>query len=120
MIFLLHILLGHSSIMSASQPQCTGDNLYIQCHTVENMVAEVTLHNNIEMYKNCQKIAKKCQKLSKNCPRLPKNCPRLPKIVQNGLKLPKIERIPQQIYFPHCEGGQVKMGIFIKYPHHML
>ena len=27
----------------------------------------------------------------------------MPKIVQNCQKLPKIERLPRQLYFPHCE-----------------
>ena len=37
--------------------------------------------------------------MSKNCPKLPKiakNCPKIDK------KLAKIERLPQQLYFPHC------------------
>ena len=48
-------------------------------HSVENMVAEVTLHNNIEM-------SKKCKKMSKNCPKLPKiaqNCPKLKGYLSN-------------------------------------
>ena len=48
-----------------------------RAHSVENMFAEVTLHNDSE---------------------LSKNYPKMPKIVQ---KLPKIERLPQQLYFPH-------------------
>ena len=39
--------------------------LALSVHSVENIVAEVTFHNNIEMSKNCQ------------------NCPKMPKIVQN-------------------------------------
>ena len=52
--------------------------------SVENMVAEVTLDNNIEMSKNCPKIAKKFKK-----------SPNLP-------KLSKIERLSHQLYFSHC------------------
>ena len=51
------------------------------------MVAEVTLHNNIQMPKYCPKMSKVVQKV--------------PKIAQNGQKLPKIERLPQQLYSPH-------------------
>ena len=54
-------------------------------HSMENIVAEVALHNNIEMSKNCQKMPKIAQKLSKI-----------------DKKYPKIERLPQQLYFPHC------------------
>ena len=49
-------------------------------HSVENMVAEVTLHNNIKMSKNCQELSKDIQKLpkiTKNCSKLMKNCPKL-------------------------------------------
>ena len=35
-------------------------------HSVENMVAEVTLHTNIDMSKNCRKI----QKIVQNCQKL--------------------------------------------------
>ena len=59
-------------------------------HSMENMVTEVTLHNNIEMSKNCQKMQENIQKL--------------PKIVQNCPKLLKIERLPQLLYFRHCDG----------------
>ena len=62
-----------------------------------NMVAEVTLHNDIEMNKKCPKIAKKMPKLSK--------------IAQNCTKLPKIERLPQELYFPHCDSGEIHHSI---------
>ena len=42
-------------------------------HSVENMIAEVTLHNSIEMSKHCPKIAKNIPKISQHCPKLPKN-----------------------------------------------
>ena len=32
-----------------------------------------------------------------------KNCQKFPKIIQNCQKLPKIERLPQQLYLPHCD-----------------
>ena len=48
-------------------------DVFLTNHSVENMVAEVTLHNNIEMPKNCPKIAKSCPKIAQ----------KLPKIVQN-------------------------------------
>ena len=53
---------------------------------MENMVAEVTLHNNIEMSKNCSKIAKNGKKVQK-LPKIAKNCPKLTKIDKNCLKL---------------------------------
>ena len=58
-------------------------------HSVENMVAEVTLHNNIEMSKNCQKITN--------------NCPKLPKIAQNWSKW---KGYLNKYIFPYC----VKVG----------
>ena len=56
-------------------------------HSVENMFAEVTLHNNIELSKNGQKMPKIVQKI----PNIAKNCPKLLKIAQNCPKLPKID-----------------------------
>ena len=52
---------------------------------MENMVAEVALYNNIEMFKNCPKNAKNCPKLPKNA----KNCQKMPKIAKNFQKLPR-------------------------------
>ena len=40
-------------------------------HSVENMVAEVTLHNKIEMSENCTKFAKKMFKIAQNWMWLP-------------------------------------------------
>ena len=60
------------------------------------------------MTKNYPKFAKNCPKFAKNCPKIAKtakNCQKLPKIAQNSsklIKIPKIERLPQQLYFPHC------------------
>ena len=48
-------------------------------HSMENMVAEVALHNDIEMSKNCPKIAKNGKKVQK----LPKNCPKLKGYLMN-------------------------------------
>ena len=52
-------------------------------HSEENMVAEVTLHNNIEMSKSCPKIAQNCPKL----PKVAQNYPKLTKNDKNCLKL---------------------------------
>ena len=43
-----------------------------------------------------------CPKIIQKLPKMPKNAKNCPKIAQNCPKLPKIERLPQQLYFPHC------------------
>ena len=43
--------------------------------------------------KNCPKIVQKVPKIAQNCPKIAQNCP----------KLSKIERLPQQLYFPYCD-----------------
>ena len=63
------------------------------------MVAEVTLHNDFEMSKNCPKLSNIAQ-----------NCPKLPKIAQNCPKLLKIQRLPQQLYFSHYDTVNVFSG----------
>ena len=49
-------------------------------HSMENMVTEVTLHNNIEMSKICQKMSKIVQKL----PKIAKKFTKIPKIVTSA------------------------------------
>ena len=59
-------------------------------HSVENIVAEVTLYNDIEMSKNGPKFVKNCPKFAKNCqkfPKIAKNCPKFLKIDKNYPKL---------------------------------
>ena len=58
-----------------------------EIHSVENMVAEVTLHNYIEMTKNCFKNAKICPKFFQKLPKTAKYCPILLKIDRNCPKL---------------------------------
>ena len=58
--------------------------------SVENIVAEVTLYNNIEMSKNCPKIVQKLPKIAKNCQKFPKIVQKMPKIAKNCPKLIKI------------------------------
>ena len=61
---------------------------------MENMVAVVTLQNWQKMPKKMSKIVQKLPKL----PKIVQNYPKLSKII-------KIERLPQQLYFPHCGTG---------------
>ena len=67
----MHFLLCH---LCALKPLLLGDFLTISTcrsiiHSVKNMVAEVTLHNNIEMSKNCKKW-QKSPKIAQNCLKL--------------------------------------------------